>query len=189
LVKNIYKNVNIHFFICIFWRVINLAGKVSSQRGGSKGSIRPTRATYKLLEFLKDRAVGEYVYKVDIRQSELARTLNITRQALSVKLRPLIRGGYIRTGRGFIEITEKGMMLLGYITTPVFILVSIEPKYREEVYNELVKLKLGQINRVSGDVDLIIQVDGSRAAELLNHLSRLPGVKETKTYFTLETLK
>jgi len=150
---------------------------------------RPTRTTYKLLEFLKNNAVGEYVYKVDIKQSDLAKMLNITRQALSVKLRPLIQGGYIRTGRGFIEITEKGMMLLGYLTTPVFILVSVEPSKREEIYQKLVDLNIGRIHRVSGDVDLLIQVDGSRAAEVLNFLSKLAGVKETKTYFTLETLK
>ena len=153
------------------------------------GFPRPTRTTYKLLEFLKNNAIGEYVYKVDIKQADLAKMLKITRQALSVKLRPLIQGGYVRTGRGFIEITERGMMLLGYLTTPVFILVSVEPPKREEIYKNLVELKIGRIHRVSGDVDLLIQVDGSKAAEVLNFLSRLSGVRETKTYFTLETLK
>jgi len=153
------------------------------------GQLRPTRSMYRLLEILREHAVGEYVYKVNIKQSELARRLNITRQALSVKLRPLIKGGYIRTGRGFIEITEKGMALIGYLTTPVFILVSVEPAKREEIYKKLLERNLGRIHRVSGDVDLIIQVDGSKAASLLNFLSKLPGVRETRTYFTLETLK
>jgi len=156
---------------------------------GSNDAFRPTRTIYKFLSFLMEHAVGEYVYRVDVKQSELAKKLNITRQALSVKLRPLIKGGYIRTGRGFIEITEKGMMLLGYLTTPVFILVSVEPAKREEIYRKLVDINIGRIHRVSGDVDLIIQVDGSKAAGVLNILSKMPGVRETKTYFTLETLK
>jgi len=150
---------------------------------------RPTRTTYKLLEFLKNNAKGEYVYIVTIKQSELAKMLNITRQALSVKLRPLIQAGYIRTGRGFIEITEKGMMLLGYLTAPVYILVSVDPAKRLEVYEKISKLVTGKVSRVSGDVDLIIEVDGSKAAEVLNVLSKMPGVRETKTYFTLESLK
>lgn len=178
----------------MFCEVVKLSGKkrmgVEDVSSMDKLSFqRPTRTTYKLLEFLKSNATGEYVYKVDIKQADLANMLNITRQALSVKLRPLIRGGYIRTGRGFIEITEKGMVLLGYLTAPVFILASVEPIKRDDIYRMLLDLKIGRIHRVSGDVDLIIQVDGSKAAEVLNFLSRLPGVRETKTYFTLETLK
>jgi len=160
-----------------------------SKNKNNNDVFRPTRTIYKFLNFLMEHAIGEYVYRVDVKQSELAKKLNITRQALSVKLRPLIKGGYIRTGRGFIEITEKGMMLLGYLTTPVFILVSVEPAKREEIYRRLVEINIGRIHRVSGDVDLIIQVDGSKAAGVLNILSKMPGVRETKTYFTLETLK
>jgi len=150
---------------------------------------RPTKTTYKLLEFLKENAVGEYVYRVDIKQSELAKMLGITRQALSIKLKPFIKSGIIRTGRGFIEITEKGMMLLGYITKPVYIMVRVDPERRVQVYDELKKLKHGKVSRVSGDFDLIIEIDGSRASEVLNLLSRLPGIEETKTYFTLETIR
>jgi len=150
---------------------------------------RPTKTTYKLLEFLKENAVGEYVYRVDIKQSELAKMLGITRQALSIKLKPFIKSGIIRTGRGFIEITEKGMMLLGYITKPVYVMVRVDPERRVQVYDELKKLKHGKVSRVSGDFDIIIEIDGSRASEVLNLLSRLPGIEETKTYFTLETIR
>jgi len=150
---------------------------------------RPTKTTYKLLEFLKENATGEYVYRVDIKQSDLAKMLGITRQALSIKLKPFIKSGIIRTGRGFIEITEKGMMLLGYITKPVYIMVRVDPEKRVHVYNELKKLSYGKVSRVSGDFDLIIEVDGSRASDVLNLLSRLSGIEDTKTYFTLETIR
>jgi len=150
---------------------------------------RPTKTTYKLLEFLRENAVSEYVYRVDIKQSELAKMLGITRQALSIKLKPFIKAGVLRNGRGFIEITEKGMMLLGYMTKPVYIMVRVDPENRLAVYDELRKLKYGKISRVSGDFDLIIEVDGAKASEVLNLLSRLPGIEETKTYFTLETLR
>ncbi|NIM44139.1 MAG: helix-turn-helix domain-containing protein [Nitrososphaeria archaeon] len=145
-----------------------------------------TKSAYKLLAILKDRAMGEYVYRVDIKQSELANTLNISRQALSVKLRPLIERGYIRTGRGFIEITGRGLSALGYYSKPVYILVKVEPSSRDEVYNMMRDKKLGKMNRVAGDIDLILEVGGTQATEVLDFVSSLKGVISTKTYFTLE---
>ncbi len=147
-----------------------------------------TKSMFYLLAFLKMKAKGEYVYRIDMKQSDLAKELNISRQALSVKLRPLIQKGYIRTGRGFIELTEKGLSFLGYYTKPVYILVSIEPLKRFEVYKKVKEKSYGRVIRIAGDMDLIIEVDGTKAAELLEFLSRLEGVRSTKTYFTLEEI-
>ena len=147
-----------------------------------------TKSAYKLLNHLKKNAVGEYVYRVNIKQSDLARELKISRQALSVKLKPLIEKGYVRTGRGFIEITEQGLMALGYYSKPAYIMVSIEPEMREEVYKNISAKKFGKVNRVAGDVDLIIEVEGSRATEVLDFISNLKGVTKTKTYFTLQSI-
>ena len=147
-----------------------------------------TKSAYKLLSYLKKRAVGEYVYRVNIKQSDLAKELKISRQALSVKLKPLIERGFVRTGRGFIEITEKGLMALGHYSKPAFILVSVEPEMRDEVYREIAIRKFGKVSRVAGDVDLIIEVEGSRATEVLDFLSNLKGVTKTRTYFTLQSI-
>ncbi len=147
-----------------------------------------TKSAYKLLSFLKKRAVGEYVYRVNIKQSELADQLNISRQALSVKLKPLIERGYVRTGRGFIEIAEKGLMALGHYPKPAYILVSVEPGMREDVYRKIARKKLGKVNRVAGDFDLIIEVEGSKTTEVLDFLSNLKGITKTKTYLTLQSL-
>lgn len=147
-----------------------------------------TKSMYYLLAYLKSRARGEYVYRIDMKQVELAKELNISRQALSVKLRPLIQRGYIRTGRGFIELTEKGLSFLGYHTKPVYILASIEPTKRFDVYAKVKEKNFGKVSRIAGDMDLIIEVDGTKAADVLNFLSRLEGVRNTKTYFTLEEI-
>ena len=146
-----------------------------------------TKSAYRLLTYLKERASGEYVYRVDIKQSDLAKELGISRQALSIKLKPLIERGYVRTGRGFMEITEKGLMAMGYYAKPAFILVSVEPERRDEVYKEILSKKLGRVHRVAGDVDLLIEVEGSRATEVLDMLSTLKGVLKTRTYFTLQS--
>lgn len=154
-----------------------------------KQSTQPlTRSTYYLLNFLRDRAKGEYVYRVDIKQIELAKQLNISRQALNIKLRPLIQNGFIRTGRGFVELTERALEALGYYSKPVYIMVSVEPTKRPDVYDKLKKKKVGRIVRVAGDIDLIIEAEGSKAADILEYLSRLDGVKSTKTYFVLGEL-
>ncbi|MFQ5712263.1 MAG: AsnC family transcriptional regulator [Candidatus Geothermarchaeales archaeon] len=145
-----------------------------------------TKSAYKLLAILKEKAIGEYVHRVDIKQSELAKTLNISRQALSVKLRPLIEREYLRTGRGFIEITDKGLSALGYYSKPVYILICVEPGRRDEVYKKMQDMKIGKMNRVAGDVDLIVEVGGTKATEVLDFVSSLRGVISTKTYFTLE---
>jgi len=118
-------------------------------------------------------------------QADLAKELNISRQALNIKLRPLIQNGYVRTGRGFIELTEKALEALGYYSKPVYIMVSVEPTKRPEVYSKIREKKIGRVVRVAGDVDLIVEAEASRAADILEFLSRLDGVKSTKTYFVL----
>ena len=158
-------------------------------RNMDKRNVAPlTKSAYMLLKLLRSKAVSEYVYRVNIKQSELAGELNISRQALSVKLKPLIERGYLRTGRGFIEITEKGLMALGQYSKPAFILVSVEPEMREEVYRQISERKIGRVNRVAGDIDLIIEVEGSKATDVLDYLSNLRGVTKTKTYFTLQAI-
>jgi len=147
-----------------------------------------SKSEYRLLSFLRKRAESEYVYRVDLKQAELAETLGISRQALSVKLRPLIEKNLIRTGRGFIEITEDGLSALGQFSRPVFILVKVEPTKRKEVYSKIAEAKLGKVNKVAGDVDLIMQVDGGSAAKVLDFVSGLDGVISTMTYFTLESI-
>jgi len=147
-----------------------------------------TKSEYRLLAFLKERALGEYVYSVDMKQAELAKKLGISRQALSVKLRPLIERGYVRTGRGFVALSEKSMSALGYYGKPAYILVKIEPGKRETLYRALKLGDINKISRVAGDVDLILEVDGTEAAKVLDRISTFDGVVETKTYFTLEMI-
>ncbi|RLF74900.1 AsnC family transcriptional regulator, partial [Thermococci archaeon] len=42
--------------------------------------------------------------------------------------------------------------------------------------------------RVTGDVDLIIEVDKARLDEVLGEVASLDGVRETRTHIILETL-
>jgi DNA-binding Lrp family transcriptional regulator len=128
------------------------------------------------------------VHTVEKTQDELAEELGITRQALSNHLKVLKELNYIRTGRGFIDLTEKALELLGEKKGDVFIFVKIEPTKRKDVYESIRKLKVKRIYRVTGDIDLIVEADKTKLDEILEEVASLEGVRETITHVVLETL-
>ncbi len=147
-----------------------------------------TNRQLKLLKKLYEEGKPLEVHTVEKTQDELANELGITRQALSNHLKVLKELGYIRTGRGFIDLTEKALELLGEKKGDVFIFVKIEPTKRKQVYENIRKLKVKRIYRVTGDIDLIIEADKSRLDEILEEIASLDGVKETITHVVLEVL-
>ena len=73
----------------------------------------PAGRPLRLLRMLYTKGKPTTTYSIHVKQSEFAKQLDISRQALNVHLRKLRQNGYIRTGRGFIDVTEKGLALLG----------------------------------------------------------------------------
>jgi len=137
--------------------------------------------------YSKGRPVTTYTIK--LKQSELAEQLSISRQALNVHLRKLRDNGYIRTGRGFIDVTERGLNLLGILTNPAFVFIKISPLRREEAYQQLSKFPLERIFRVAGDMDAILVVEQEKLDEALKKLAAVEGIQDTKSYVTIQTLK
>jgi len=72
-----------------------------------------TKRTRQLLRLLYEKGKSTNAYTLHLKQDELARQLNISRQALNVHLRKLRDLSYIRTGRGFIDVTDEGLSALG----------------------------------------------------------------------------
>ncbi len=72
------------------------------------GTLTPPRQL-KLLRKLYEEGKTIEVHTVEKTQDELSKELGITRQALSNHLKVLKELGYIRTGRGFIDLTEKAL--------------------------------------------------------------------------------
>ena len=142
----------------------------------------------RLLKKLYDDGKPLEVHTVEKTQDELAKEFGITRQALSNHLKVLKELGYIRTGRGFIDLTDKALELLGEKKGDVFIFVRIEPTKRKQVYENVRRLKIRRIYRVTGDIDLIIEADKSKLDEILEGIASLDGVKETITHVVLEIL-
>ncbi len=101
-----------------------------------------TERQIQILQFLLKKAVPLKVYTVYADQDELARELGMTRQALSVHLKRLKELGLIRTGREFVDITEKALRVLRLSTNEAIILVKVHPRYRSVVYEKIKELPI-----------------------------------------------
>jgi len=128
-------------------------------------------------------------FSIQTRQSELAKELGITRQALNVHLRKLRDENYIRTGRGFIDITERGLRVLGLSANPTFVFIKVSPQKRSDAYDAISKLPIHRVFRVAGDMDLVIIVDRDKLDEVLRQISQIEGVEDTRSYMTIEAMK
>ena len=146
---------------------------------------RPLR----LLRMLYAQGSPATTYTLHLKQSELAKQLEISRQALNVHLRKLRDEGYIRTGRGFIDVTEKGLGVLGVSPNPAFVFIKVSPLKREEAYREIVKLPVQRIFRVAGDMDAILIVEREKLDEALQKLASVEGVQDTKSYVAIKPIK
>jgi len=151
--------------------------------------LQLTEKQMQLLKLLFRKSQPLHVFSVRETQSELAHELGITRQALNIHLRKLREEGLIRTGRGFIDLTEKALELLGVKTAEVFVLVKVSPRERSQAYAKIRSLAVEKLYRVTGDVDLVAVVNQSKLNEFLRKLSHIEGVLETDTHVVIETLK
>ena len=138
---------------------------------------------------LYEKGQSTRTYTLSVKQDELSEQLGISRQALNVHLRKLKNRGYIRTGRGFIDVTEKGLKALGVSTTPAFILIKVSPTKRIQVYDEIREIAVTRAFRIAGEVDGLIIIDRENLDEILKKLYAINGIQDTRSYVTIETIK
>ncbi len=69
----------------------------------------------------------------------------------------------------------------------VYIMVKIDSRLRTKVYEEITNF-VETAYRVSGDVDLIIETTGKRLDVVLDNLSKIKGVRSTKTHALIRKL-
>ena len=142
-----------------------------------------------LLRMLYEEGTPITIYTLRIKQNEFAAQLGISRQALNVHLRKLRNQGYIRTGRGYIDVTEKGLNLLGISANPAFVFLKISPLRRKEAYEEIFQFPIQRVFRVAGDMDAILVIEREKLDEALKRLANVEGVLDTRTYIAIQTLK
>lgn len=132
---------------------------------------------------------GTTVFTIKKTQTELAKELNISRQALNIHLRKLKEEGLIRTGRGFIDITKKALQLMGMETSETFVFLKVVPKKREEVYNKVKELPCTKLYRVTGEIDLIAVVPQVHLNKFLEKVASIDGIERTSSHVVISTLK
>lgn len=142
-----------------------------------------------VLRMLYKQGKPATAYTVSVKQSELADQFGISRQALNVHLRKLRNRGCVRTGRGFIDVTETGLSLLGVSVNPAFVFIKVSPLKRGETYKKLADLPLQRIFRVAGDMDMVLVVERDKLDEALQRVASLQGVQDTRSYITIQTIK
>ena len=108
---------------------------------------------------------------------------------MNVHLRKLKNRGYIRTGRGFIDVTDKGLNALGVSTTPAFILIKVSPIKRIQVYDKIKEIAVSKAFRIAGEVDALIIVERENLDETLKKLYAIDGIQDTRSYVTIEIIK
>jgi DNA-binding Lrp family transcriptional regulator len=124
-----------------------------------------------------------------MKQDELAKELGVSRQALNVHLRKLRNMSYIRTGRGFIDVTERGLSGLGVSASPAFILMKISPVKRINVYERIKALPVQRAFRIAGDFDALLIVEREKLDKILKKLYSIDGIQDTRSYVTIEAVK
>ncbi|MCL1965953.1 MAG: Lrp/AsnC family transcriptional regulator [Candidatus Bathyarchaeota archaeon] len=148
-----------------------------------------TKRSMQLLKTLYENGKSTSTYTLRVKQDELSSQLGVSRQALNVHLRKLKILGYIRTGRGFIDVTDKGLTVLGISSTPAFILLKVSPVKRIKVYEQIQQLTISRAFRIAGNVDALIMVERENLDEVLKKLYSIDGIEDTRSYVTIDVIK
>ena len=148
-----------------------------------------TKRSIQLLRMIFEKGASTNTYTLRVKQDELSKQLGVSRQALNVHLRKLKSSEYIRTGRGFLDVTEKGLNAIGISTIPAFILIKVSPIKRIQVYEKIRELSISRAFRIAGDVDALIMVERENMDETLKRLYAIDGIQDTRSYVTIETIK
>jgi DNA-binding Lrp family transcriptional regulator len=155
-----------------------------------KGKMFLTEKQYSLLLKLYENSVETTIRSVNKSQSELANELGITRQALSVHLRKLKEKNLVRTGRGFIDLTEKALNIIEEKANESFVIIKVQPQKRNQVYEQISKIScLKRAYRVTGEIDLITVVNQSSLDEFLKEISKIDGITFTSAHVVITKLK
>lgn len=138
-----------------------------------------------ILELLSRSGDRKTVYTLRIEQTELARKLHITRQALSSHFKKLRQSGFVQVGRGFVNVTEDGLKAVGYRKDPVIVTVRILPQRRSEAVEKIKALPAIESFRVAGDADAVLIVEQDKLDRVLEMLAGIDGVIDTKSLVSM----
>lgn len=140
-----------------------------------------TRKQKEVLEFLEKNSEKCNTKTVTGNQKEIAKKFGVTRQAFSNHIRVLKEKGLVRTGRGFINITEKGLNAVnGNKNREIIILAQTkaQTQFHEEDFP-------GTVSYLAGEFDLMIETTESKLGMAISKLKEDSLVENQKVLFRL----
>lgn len=153
-----------------------------------KEEFKLTEKQIQILKKLYENGKSIRVCTIYKTQTALAKDIGVTRQGLSNHLRKLRDNDFIRTGRGFIDLTSKALGALGESDVDAFVFIKVFPQKRVKAYEEIKNAGASRLFRVTGTVDIIAQVSKSKLDRFLKIISEIDGVEETNAHVVLETI-
>jgi DNA-binding Lrp family transcriptional regulator len=147
-----------------------------------------TRKSMQILRLLMENGDRKTVCSFCTNQTDLARKLHITRQALSVHFKRLREFGFIQVGRGFVNVTEDGLRAIGHNLNPVIVTLRLSPQNRLEAFTKVKGLPAIEIYRVTGDWDVVLVVEQDDLDEVMQVLDGVQGILETRSLVSIEKM-
>ena len=148
--------------------------------------VKITERQYELIKMFEQQGSTQRVCTVSTSQAELSQKLGITRQALHTHLKSLKGEGLIRTGRGFIDLTEKALEFLEMKTGEAYIVIRTDHQRRKEVFDNVSQLKFHKLCRTTGDADILITVERKDLDSAIEEIQKMEGIREATTHLLLE---
>lgn len=148
--------------------------------------VKITERQYQLVKMFENQGSVQRVCTVITSQADLSQKLGITRQALHTHLKSLKEEGLIRTGRGFIDLTEKALEFLETRTGEAYIVIRTDPQKRREVFSKISQLKFHKLCKTTGDADIIITVERKHLDDAIEEIQKMEGIREATTHLLLE---
>ncbi|MBP1450157.1 MAG: Lrp/AsnC family transcriptional regulator [Thermoproteus sp.] len=151
--------------------------------------IKLSNRGVQILQHLLQKAQPMLVYTVNGGQDEIARSFGMSRQAVAIRLKQLKKAGLVRTGRKFVDVTEKAVKYLKGQGKEAIVLAKIEPRYREKVYELVKSLPIERALRMSGDYDLAIIAEEKALNEIVAALNNAEGIREVEAFVSIGVIK
>jgi DNA-binding Lrp family transcriptional regulator len=151
-----------------------------------KKGVKVTERQYQLIKMFESQGSLQRVCRVSTNQADLSKSLGITRQALHTHLKSLKNEGLIRTGRGFIDLTEKALEFLETKTGEAYIVIRTDPERRKEVFQNVSQLRFHKLCRTTGNADIIITVERKYLDDALDEIQKMDGIQKVSPHILLE---
>ena len=148
-----------------------------------------TKREYEILKKLYDESEKIDVYTVKKSQEKISEELGITRQALNNHLRELKGLEFIRTGRKFIDLTDRAVKYLEKDDGKSYIFIKIKPNLRKEAFEKLKKIESAEIFRVTGEIDAIVSINKSQLDRTLNEIDSIRGIEQTSAHIVIQSFE